>query len=319
MRAAFTLAAVVMLALGSAPALAGQPTVVVRASVDVTSPVVRLGDIARLKGFDAAAEKTYAAIELGRAPAVGLGQFMPRAYLEARIREGGMPAAVRLRIPRRVEIKRKALTIPGAELRQKVRAAIQRTMPHDLADVAAIKVPTLADLKVPDGAKLRVTFADGEAFRGAVVAELVVRDAGETMRTRRISARVDVFQKVYGVDAPLRRGRRLSAVDLVELRLPHTTLPRDVVLDPTVIEGAMLRRSVKPGEPLREAWLQVPPVIERGDRVRMVAVRGPLRMTARGEALSDGVRGAYVRVRNLDSRKIVSGRVTGPGEIELEF
>ncbi len=301
------------------PAHAGQPTVIVKKSAAVTDPVVRLGDIAQLQGFAAADVKTYAAIELGRAPAVGLGQFMPRAYLQARIREGGMPAAVRLRIPRRVEIKRKARTMPGEQLRQMVRSAIQRNMPHDPADVAAIDVPTLADLRVPDGAKLRVKFSRGEAFRGPVVAELVVRDAGETMRTRRISARVDVFQKVYGVVEPLRRGRRLTTADLVELRLPHTTLARDAVIDPSAVEGAQLRRAVKPGEPLREAWLQVPPVIERGDRVRMVAVRGALRITARGEALSDGVRGAYVRVRNLDSRKVVSGRVTGPGEIELEF
>lgn len=318
MRAVFTIAfcAAVLVA---GPAFAGQPTVIVSKSADVTDPVVRLGDIARLKGFEAAQAKTYAAIELGRAPAVGLGQFMPRAYLEARIREGGMPAAVRLRIPRRVEIKRKALTMPGEELRQMVRAAIQRNMPHDPHDVAAIDVPVLADLKVPDGAKLKVRFADDEAFRGSVVAELVVRDAGETMRTRRISARVDVFQTVYGVAEPLRRGRRLTTADLVELRLPHTKLARDAILDPSTIEGAMLRRAVKPGEPLRDAWLQVPPVVERGDRVRMIAVRGPLRITARGEALSDGIRGAYIRVRNLDSRKVVSGRVTGPGEIELEF
>ncbi len=315
MRALLIIAALAV----AAPALAGQPTVIVRPSAAVTDPVVRLGDIARLRGFDADAAKTYAAIELGRAPAVGLGQFMPRAYLEARIRDGGMPAAVRLRIPRRVEIKRKARTMPGEELRQMVRAAIHKRMPHAPADVAAIDVPALADLKVPDGARLRVEFADDEGFRGPVVAELVVRDGGETMRTRRISARVDVFQRVFGVAEPLRRGRRLTTADLVELRVPHTTLARDAIVEPALIEGAMLRRTVKPGEPIREAWLQVPPLVNRGDRIRMVAVRGALRMTARGEALSDGARGAYIRVRNLDSRKIVSGRVVGPGEIEMEF
>ena len=116
MRALFAM----LLCLVAAPALAGQPTVFVRKSVAVTDPVVRLGDIARLDGFAADDAKTYGRIELGRAPAVGLGQYMPRAYVEARIREGGMPAAVRLRIPQRVEIKRKARTVPGEELRQMV-------------------------------------------------------------------------------------------------------------------------------------------------------------------------------------------------------
>lgn len=312
-------ALILLLALFAAPALAGQPTVVVRPSAAVTDPVVRLGDIATLRGFSADERATYAAIELGRAPAVGLGQFMPRAYLEARIREGGLPAAARLRIPRRVEIQRKARTIAGGELRQMVRAAIQRRLPHDPADVAAIDVPALADLKVPDGAKLSVEFDAGEGFRGPVVAELVVRDGGETQRTRRISARVDVWQTVFGVAEPLRRGHKLTAADLVELRVAHSTLPRDVVLQAAAVEGALLRRTVQPGEPIREAWLQVPPLVERGDRVRMTAGRGRVRLTARGEALADGARGAFVRVRNLDSKKVVSGRVVGPGEVEMEF
>lgn len=303
----------------AAPALAGQPTVVVRPKAAVEDPIVRLGDIAKLRGFAPADHARVAAIELGRAPAVGLGQLMPRAYVEARIREGELPPGTRLQIPARVEISRRARTLDGETLRARVREAIERHMPHEAAAVAAIDVPALADLKLPAGAEVDVRFAPDEAFRGPVVAELVIDDRGDTLRTRRVSARVDVFETVYGLAEARRRGQKLDAADLVELRLASGALPRDVIRDPSLIAGAVLRRGVEPGEPIREAWLDVPPLVGRGDRVRMEAVRGPLRITARGEALATGAHGAWVRVRNLDSGKIVSGRVTAPGVVEMEF
>lgn len=296
-----------------------KPSISLPRKAAVNDAVVRLGDVARFKGFTADARDTFAAIELGRAPAVGLGQFMPRAYIEARIREGGVPPGVRLRIPGRVEITRQARVIEGEALMERVRGAIVKRMPHDPNDVAGIDVPRLSDLKMPEGARVDVRFATGEDFDGAVVAELVVRDGKEVIRSRRISTRVDVFTTVYGVREAIRRGQKLSSADLVEIRVSRAKLARDVVARPEFIDGAMLRRSIEPGEPIREAWLTIPPLVNRGDRVRMVAVRGALRLTARGEALSSGIEGAFVRVRNIDSKKIVSGRVTGPGMVEMEF
>lgn len=310
---------IIAITLLAAPAMAGQPTVIVKNKAAVTDPVVRLGDIARIRGFAPDAAAKVAAIELGRAPAVGLGQFMPRAYLEARIREGGLPTGVRLRIPNRVEISRKARTISGEQLGARIRAAIERQMPHAPDDVAEIDIPRLADLKLPDGADIDVRFDPDEAFRGSVVAELVIRDDGQRDRTRRVSTRVEVYETVYGATAALNRGYRMRGADLVELRLPTSQIPRDAVRHPDLIDGAMLKRALQPGEAIRDAWLEVPPLVRRGDRVRMIARRGALQITARGEALAHGTRGELIRVRNLGSGKIVSGQVTAPGVVEMEF
>ena len=113
--------------------------------------------------------------------------------------------------------------------------------------------------------------------------------------------------------------RRPTADDLVPLRVPESRVPADAVRDPSLVEGATLRRAMKRGEPLRLAHVLIPPLVQRGDRVRMVAVRGAIRITASGEALAAAARGQTVRVRNLDSQRVVVGRVVGPGAVEMPY
>ena len=50
-----------------------------------------------------------------------------------------------------------------------------------------------------------------------------------------------------------------------------------------------------------------------------VAKVGQLRLTAVGEALQDGLAGEMIRVRNVDSNKIVSGRVLECAVVEVGF
>jgi hypothetical protein len=62
-----------------------------------------------------------------------------------------------------------------------------------------------------------------------------------------------------------------------------------------------------------------PVVIKSRDRVKMFARIGPAAVLAAGEAQQDGRLGQSIRLRNIDSSKIVTGRVLGPGTVEVEY
>jgi flagellar basal body P-ring formation protein FlgA len=302
----------------SAPALAA-PSIRVQPRASIAGPVVRLGQVAQLKGFTPEAKDRFGRIELGRSPQPGLGQLLPKAFLRSKIRDGGVGPGVKLHLPSRLEVTRKTRTIKASDLERQVRRAIRKAMPHADSDVAKLVIPRLSDVNMPVGTTVQVDFAPGEDFRGAVTANLRFEAHGEVVRTRRVSARLDAFARAWGVRKVARRGRVLSAGDLVPLRLPESKVPNDAIQDPGDVEGARVRRPIKPGEAIRAAYVKVPPLIRRGDRVRMIAVRGSIRITAMGEALGAAARGQNVRVRNLDSKRVVSGRVTAPNTIEMEF
>lgn len=64
---------------------------------------------------------------------------------------------------------------------------------------------------------------------------------------------------------------------------------------------------------------QVPVQLKMRDQVRLVVKIGPVRVTALGEALQEGRVGQTIRVRNVDSNKIVSGRVVDRNIVEVEY
>lgn len=58
--------------------------------------------------------------------------------------------------------------------------------------------------------------------------------------------------------------------------------------------------------------------VQVGDPVRMTVRLGSLEVVASGEALQAGARGETIRVRNVDSKKVVAGRVIGPRSVEID-
>ena len=62
-----------------------------------------------------------------------------------------------------------------------------------------------------------------------------------------------------------------------------------------------------------------PILVRQRDLVKVAARAGSLWVTALAEAQQDGREGDRVRVRNVDSKKEIVGRVIGRGLVEVEY
>ena len=79
--------------------------------------------------------------------------------------------------------------------------------------------------------------------------------------------------------------------------------------------GKRLRQAVSANQPLHARLLEQPVAVRRGQRVDLVAGAGRVRVRMRGEVLQDARLGEKVRVRNLSSKKVVEGWLTGPDRV----
>lgn len=70
-----------------------------------------------------------------------------------------------------------------------------------------------------------------------------------------------------------------------------------------------LNRPIPAGQPIYRSDLASVPTIRKGDRVTLLYEGKTVRLTALAEALSDGVAGGNISVRNLQSRKEIQGMV----------
>jgi flagella basal body P-ring formation protein FlgA len=83
--------------------------------------------------------------------------------------------------------------------------------------------------------------------------------------------------------------------------------------------GKRLKQSVKAGQYLRLNMLAVPPVVQRGDRVKILVKNGPLKIETVGIAKASGGIGEQIKVENISSKKTVVGRIRDATAVEILF
>jgi flagella basal body P-ring formation protein FlgA len=65
--------------------------------------------------------------------------------------------------------------------------------------------------------------------------------------------------------------------------------------------------------------LAIPPVVQRGDRVKIILENGPLTVETVGIAKGAGGIGEQITVKNITSKKTVLGRVKDASTVEILF
>jgi flagella basal body P-ring formation protein FlgA len=83
------------------------------------------------------------------------------------------------------------------------------------------------------------------------------------------------------------------------------------------VVGSIVKRAIKSGAVIDTTAIEEPPVIQRGEPVRIVINYKGLVVTATGIAKADGKKDEIIRVRNANSNKLIYCRVQAPGLVEV--
>ncbi len=129
---------------------------------------------------------------------------------------------------------------------------------------------------------------------------------------------VDVFweDSVWVAARALQAHRRLGQDDLMLQVSKHTFLRAEIRFDGSPV-GLCVKRAMNAGEVITRTLLGPPPLVERGQIVRLIYQSPGLLVSARAEALESGAWGETIRVRPLDARKACQGVVKSAYEVEV--
>ena len=134
-----------------------------------------------------------------------------------------------------------------------------------------------------------------------------------------LSAWIDQYQNVVCADRYLPRNSILNAADLRFERINISKAPRNLITHLNHSVGKRLKQSVKAGQYLRLNMLAVPPVIQKGDRVKILVENGSLKIETVGIAKTSGGIGEQIKVENISSKKTVVGRIRDATAVEILF
>ncbi|APZ43033.1 flagellar basal body P-ring formation chaperone FlgA [Acidihalobacter ferrooxydans] len=132
-----------------------------------------------------------------------------------------------------------------------------------------------------------------------------------------VPVRVDAYIEVVVAARPLLRGTHVAGGQLTHAERNAASLPYGYFTQASEVVGQVLTRNLAPGAVLTPQGLRPPMLVKRGQIVSVTAGSGGLSVSTHGEALQNGARGALIRVRNLQSNRIVQGRVTSVGTVHV--
>lgn len=134
-----------------------------------------------------------------------------------------------------------------------------------------------------------------------------IRCPAATGWTVYVHAVINVFSHALVTSRALAKGAALQPSDVQLTETEVSKLGQGQLQSLEEIQGVVLRRPVPAGTVLTPALVVSPNVIRRGTRVTLVNGQGPIQVEMLGEAVTDAARGQRVRVRALNSGKIIEG------------
>lgn len=134
-----------------------------------------------------------------------------------------------------------------------------------------------------------------------------------------VPVKISVFAEIAVVSRPLLRGDTLKEGDIELERRDISRLGQRFINDYSGFLGYQLRQAVSAGTVLQARMLRVPELVKRGEKVILLASGGGIEIRMMGEALSDGGKGAVIRVRNIKSKRIVEGEVVSKGVVKVRL
>ena len=290
-------------------------------AVVVDQDAVRLSDIADLSGAEPSQRKTLGAIVVTSAPLPGKTRFVGIDYVRIRLRQAGIDtASLFFNGPEDVRITRQASALPAGRIVRAVETEIRNRMPWKNEGVTISDITFDDTIQLPTGElTYRIVPNRNEDFLGRTILALHLFVDGEPVRRLWVNATIAVTSDVVTVVRPLGKNQHIEPADLAIERRDLAALPSDTVSRIEEALGNRTTRMIYPNTVLQSSMISLPPLVKRGDMVKIVANTGAMTITATGMVKQQGCKGEMVRVVNTDSNRIITARVTGPGAVEVDF
>jgi flagella basal body P-ring formation protein FlgA len=308
-----TISALLALALPAQAADEAIAPPTLRASVTVTADVVRVGDLIDNAG-SAALVPVYRSPDLGTTGALPVTQVL--GVLRAKQVIGVMTGDIK-----EVSVTRLARTFANRDLELAVASSLEHRFGlGDAANIAVTFDRGISDLRLDasnTGTLLPVaTRYDARSGRFDLTFEINNDSTSSPTRLRFTGNAIETVE-VAVLTHDVERTETLKSSDLATERRPKAEVIGEPVSRDRAI-GMQLRRPMRAGTPLRVADVAKPDFVQRDQNVTIIYQVPGLYLTTRGKAVDNGAEGDTVSVLNVQTKRTLTGIVTGRGQVTVQ-
>ena len=292
--------------------------VVFHQAATVTGRTVTLADVADISPAGPQADR-LAGIEVALAPAPGADRELQTVSIMALLRHEAAAKGVVWKGPEKISVHRQGIRIDRERLQQIVAAFLadnRNRLPKAEFRFTSIQAPS--EIVLPTGRLSWQVIPSRPGILGSSSFTIMFRVDGKTVKNCTVRGHLEALASVATATTNLKKGTIIQPGQVTLARRDIATL-QDPILDPDQVIGMQVRRSIASGRAIEQRFLEQPPVVRKGELVRIFAIKGPMRISTTGIAARDGRTGEIIRVKNISSSKYVYCRVDAPGIVSVEF
>ena len=307
------LSALLVLALPAQAADDAIATPTLRANVTVTSDVVRVGDLIDNAG-SAALIPVYRSPDLGTTGALPVAQVL--SVLRAKQVIGVMTGDIK-----EVQVTRLARTLANKDLENAVASALERRFGlGDAANIAVTFDRGVADMRLDASntgtLQPAATRYDARGGRFDITFEINNDSAPAPTKLRLTGTAIETVE-VAVLTRDIDRTETLKSSDVAQERRPRAEVTGEPAQRDRAV-GMQLRRPMRAGMPIRAADIAKPEFVSRDQSVTVIYQVPGIYLTTRGKAVESGAEGDTVSVLNVQTKRTLTGVVTGRGQVTVQ-
>jgi len=293
-------------------------TVALNGSVEVAEATVTLGDIATFDE-DTELSRALASQPVGQAPSPGQEITLQASSIIHNLTNAlDRHASVQWQGATEIKVTRGATAVSSADVLQIIDTFIHDNT-KELAQAKIRFIPSAQPLpfSLPSGKLTWQVIPSDPQIIGSSRFSVIFSVDGRVRKNMSVRGQLEILAQVVVMKGDIRKGTILGPQHLAMTVLDISELHAPPILNPREVLGKRLLVSLKSGRPLARNQVAFPPMVKKGDLVRIILERGGLYVTATGIARNNGAANETIRVQNISSKKIVYCRVAAPGVVEV--
>lgn len=294
-------------------------TITVAGESLVTGQYFTLGDIATMSGDDSQRLAELRQIRLGYTPAPGQSVVLTGDLLSARLSASRTDfAGISWQVPPQFKVTAQSQVLSG----QKLVSQAEQYLKERLAGSDVVITPGIQpqDMLVPPG---EIVFENelpyGVKYNSPTSVSVGITVAGQLYNKAALRFDIKKYEQVAVVSRALAARELINTDNVVFERRDIGRVPPGYFTELNKILGLAVKRQLAPGTAITDSMLEKPILIKRGQTIRIVAQTGHITVSAPGIALQNGSQGQFIRVQNINSKKMITGQVVDEATIQTQI
>ena len=295
----------------------------IRDKVTLPEKQMVLGDIAYVSCNNPSLLERINNIFIGNTPWPGNVRKIEKDVINARLMDEGIDfKGITYGSTTSSLITVESIAITGEEIIRKAKEYLLSKLSRPESEIIIESDrPPMDKLLPANGGDIRweISQIDANKDRGNV--QLVVRISIDEKQYLKIPVffTIRTYEDIAVPNKKIDRHDILAMDDLVIKRMETTKLAGLTFDNAEELAGKRAIRSILPNIPITAEMIDNPPLIKKGDFIKVSVQSGNLHIVTKGVAKEDGYVGKVIRIKNTDSNKELYGKVEDSTTVKIIF